>query len=742
MSEVASKSMTSRASSPVRLVQDQAGSLLSCALLGLVLGSAPLVLGAARTWIILPLLLVLWILLAVQAARLWINSPRLVGRILDLPDLFVIAFVFYTVIRYFTSPVEYLSRLELFNVTAYATIFFSCRYGIVRRNHAIGLLAWLVIIGAGVAGFAFFLRLNPDIRPFGDDLHVYYWPRLTGTYGCPNHFGGFLVMTCGIALAFALFSHMPWIWRIVCLYFALMMIVGIIFSVSRGSWIGLLCSFAALTYFAIRSGTVRWFWPVAGFAMLIACAAGFILSSPHMMGRIREAQTIVETGAWTSYVRIQLAMDSWKIFQDYPVFGTGPATFMHMHPRYQSVGYGTLAIYTHDDYINLLTDYGLVGFALMLGFLITVTPKMFRSLGSKPEPRDRVLLASGCAAWCALLVHSVVDFNMHIPANAMILFALTGVALRHSVSRESRSGWFDKQKFARIASGCLALLALLFTGFTVKTALGYYPTVFAEQNYTEKSLPELREKALHAAAMDPNSPIALKLVGDLYRVQAARTENIEERVALAQEAATWYERASDVNPLDDTITVHRAIAYDLMGRNSEAYILYQNAIKKQPFNGYFRTLLGLHLWRRNELEKAREAFVEATHAANGTAEAQNALDQLNHILGVGEKPAAEQTGAAVEQPAAADETATAVKSQERSKNAAPAAAEVIPAYHAQPFTMTPEPSDLHEPKPGEQRAVPQHEVQAASELAPQTKPYSVKPRSNQPANEPLPEIIP
>jgi O-antigen ligase len=693
--------------------------------------------------------MLLWVLLAVQAGRLLLTAPRLSGKILDTADLFALLFVGYAVARYFTAPVEYLARLELFNIFGYATIFFTCRYGIARRGHATALLILLVLVGAAVAGFAFFLRLNPDIRPFGDDLHVYYWPRLTGTYGCPNHFGGFLVMTCGVTLAFALFSHLPWLWRIICLYFAAMMMIGIIFSISRGSWIGLLCSFIVLSFFAIRSGTVRWYWPVGGFAVVVAAAVLFILSSPSMTSRINEAYTIVESNAWTRYERVQLAMDSWKIFKDYPWFGTGPATFVHVHPHYQSVSYTTLAIYTHNDYLNLLTDYGLVGLLLALGFLAAVTFKMFRYLGQRPDARDRVLLASGCAAWCALLVHSVVDFNLHIPANAMVLFALAGLALRTSTSSASAAtaGFFDKQKLARVAGWGLAALAVLAGGMTIKTALGYYPALIAEQNYGRLPLATLLERAEFATRMDSRSPVALKLAGDVFRVEAAQTENPEERIKLAAESASWYERATEINPLDDTISVHLALAYDLMGRSPEAYFIYQKAIRQQPYNGYFRMLLGMHLWRRGELEKARETFEEAIHSASGTREAQAALNELNRILGVGEKPADRRAPGPAESAAPAPALAPAPAKRVEMSAVAPAPAPAaavggIPPYHPQPMTMTPEPSNLHEPKPGETRTEPRKTSVFSGEAGPQAKPYPVQPRPNQPVYEPHTEILP
>ncbi len=613
-------------------------SRLAAILIALVLAIGPLVLGAARTWIILPLLTLLWIALILQIFRLSKTTSPLFQSLsnCDLIDLFVGLFVTYAVIRYFTAPVEYLARLELLNIFGYATIFFICRYALDRKTYSIAIFILLVVVGAAVTGFAFFLRFNPQIRPFGDFLHLSYWPRLTGTYGCPDHFGAFLVMTCGIALSLGFFSKLSWILRILCFYIAFMMVIGILFSVSRGSWLGFIFSIVALASFSVRSRSVRWYWPTGILLIFIALTALFIWSSPQMTARLEEVRLILQSKDWEEYERFQLDRDAIKIFKDHPWFGTGPATFIHIHPHYQSSTYHTLAIYTHDDYLNLLDDYGLVGLLLALGFIITTTIRLVRYTPPDPESRDRLLFACGFAAWFALLIHSFVDFNMHIPANAMVLFALVGTSLRVARSEKKKQA-VSWARWQRPLTIFLSVVVAFLFFLTAKTALGYYPTLFAEENSGHLPLSKLLDQALMAAKFDPQSPVALKLVGDLYRVEASHTESMEERIPLARESAHWYELGSEADPLDDTLIVHRALAYDLMDRTPEAYFLYQQAIQAQPYNGYFRTLLGLHLWKRHELIKARDVFVEAIQCPNGTEEAHKALAEIDALLDAASK---------------------------------------------------------------------------------------------------------
>ena len=202
-----------RASAPT----DGLGGLITIVLLAVILVTGPLLLGAARLWIELPLLCAAAVLFLIQGLRLM--APPLPGqrRQADAIDITVVLFVIYTVARWLTSPTEYFSRLEVLNVVAYAGIFFTCRYGVARRAYGVALLLLLVALGAFEAGFGYYLSQHLDWFPFGttERMQLHYAPRWLGTYGSPNHYGSLLVMAIGAALALGSFSKLSWPVRIV-----------------------------------------------------------------------------------------------------------------------------------------------------------------------------------------------------------------------------------------------------------------------------------------------------------------------------------------------------------------------------------------------------------------------------------------------------------------------------------------------------------------------------------------------
>lgn len=615
---------------------------LTTLLLGAILATGPLILGGARLWVELPLLVATAFLLVLQGIRLARTPAPGEARRVDAIDWTVMLFVAYTIFRWLTSPTEYFSRIELMEVIGYAIIFLTCRHGMMNRRYSVWLLYLLVLLGVFETGFGYYLSQHIDWTPFGpsETLHQHYAPRWIGTYGCPNHYGSLLVMAIGAALAMGSLSKLPWPVRIVLFYFAIMMLIGVVNGASRGSWIALIFSLIALVIFGIRNGTMRWWVPVTGAALLAVTA--FAMFNASQIARFRWAETMnLFTGNnLQTYIRVELARDALRIAHDQPLLGTGPGTFVFIHPRYQDSTFGFKAVLTHDDYLNCLDDYGVVGFGIAMLFIWLVTLKFFRPLDTDQRWQDRVLVATGFAAWIALLVHSFVDFNMHIPANATMLFALTGLAL----ARIKREEWVARHwsslslvPLGRWLGWGVIVLALVYGIWVARAAMSdiIYEETFNRMETVAAS--ESIAAAKEALAYDPGNAQAWVMLGDLYRFKASRQEGMEDRLADGQNALVAYQQALMANPLDDTIHARMGMTFDIMRRFPEAFFCYAEAVKAQPYNGQFWYRLGNHFWDRGMWVKAEEAYmmsISCPHGGEDAGQAEADLRQLPELEGV------------------------------------------------------------------------------------------------------------
>ncbi len=627
----------SPASQPVR-----PASVLTTFLLLLILAVGPLMLGGARLWIELPILVAVAFLFLIQGFRL--SSPPEIGGIrqLDAIDLSVLIFSLYAIARWLTSPTEYFSRIEIMEVVAYAGVFLTCRYGMVPRKLALGLIFLLVALGVFETAFGYYLHNNPDFFLFGptEQLQIYYAPRWLGTYGCPNHYGGLLVMAVGAALALGCFSKFSWPTRIVFFYLAGMMMIGVMFSVSRGSWLALLASITALTTFGVRNGTVNRWVPITGALLIIVSSIALFSLSSVVRERIAEAQGAIVTGTVNKYVRYQLAQDALHIAYDHPVFGTGPGTFVFIHPRYQSSTFTRKAVLAHDDYLNCLDDYGIIGFGIAMFFVGAVTLKFFQPLRAEHRWQDRVVIAAAFGAWAALLVHSWVDFNLHIPGNALLFFALIGLGLGRLTRDETGQHWstFSLAPLGRYPGWAVIVLSLGFGFLAAKSAISDIIYEEASDQALEVPTDQSIAEAERALWYDPANAKALMFLADLYRYNASRREQMEDRVVDGQKALDIYKKAVQANTIDDTLQARMGMTFDVMKRYPEAFFCYKAAVTQQPYNGQFWFWLGNHYWDRGMEDKAELSYLRARQCPHGMEGSEDAIKELRALPGMQDIP--------------------------------------------------------------------------------------------------------
>lgn len=129
------------------------------------------------------------------------------------------------------------------------------------------------------------------------------------------------------------------------------------------------------------------------------------------------------------YIRGWIWKDAVTIFQKNPIFGTGMGTFETVYPNY-SAGHGIpeTVNQAHNDYLQILTDTGLIGGAIALWFVVAIAIGYRRSLFLRDPVRSAV--AIGCAAAiCSMMVHSVFDFNLQLPATSLLFLVLTATLI-------------------------------------------------------------------------------------------------------------------------------------------------------------------------------------------------------------------------------------------------------------------------------------------------------------------------
>jgi O-antigen ligase len=303
----------------------------------------------------------------------------------------------------------------------------------VRGPRAIALA--LLVSGAFQALYGVLVLVSGHARIWSvPKLH--YLDSATGTFVNRNHFAAFLA--CSLAMGFALVldarsaSDRPQRARervldlfgargsraLLTALLVVVVLMGLLLSYSRaGIALGLLG--LVLTAVGSRRGGLR--ARLAATLMLVAIAAVPLVQvgSDRLADRYaRASEDLAHSGG-----RATVWGDSLRMARAFPVFGAGFGAFSAAYPMFRSPSVRLRYDHAHSDAIQAVAEGGAIA-AVLLGILLL---PLGRSAVSAASGRFGVLAVGAGAGLLALVLHSLVDFHFHIPANAATAAILAGV---------------------------------------------------------------------------------------------------------------------------------------------------------------------------------------------------------------------------------------------------------------------------------------------------------------------------
>jgi O-antigen ligase len=380
-------------------------------------------LGAVEPWSVAILeigaasLFVAWGILAIHRRRAEIHGNWLYLPLLGLGAIAILQYAFGL------SAYPYLTKIELLKWGAYVLLFFLTLESFRTERH-VKRFVWFLVI------FGFLVSLFGIIQHFTFNGKL-YWSVALRSGGAPfgpfvdgDHFAGFVELIAPLGLALLLFRSRRREQVPLLLLFTIVPIGALILSASRGGIIGLVLEIALLGFlsYAHRIGRKQ----VLG-AAAIALVAGTFIVWLGVSPAIERFEQLTHGGIARD-LRVSMYHDSWRIFLDHPWVGTGLGTLIDVYPRYASFFNGLTVDHAHNDYLELLADTGLVGGLCGVSFIILLFWRGLASLQFAGEAFPRAVTA-GCLTACAgLLLHSLVDFNLHVPSNALIFLLLACIA--------------------------------------------------------------------------------------------------------------------------------------------------------------------------------------------------------------------------------------------------------------------------------------------------------------------------
>jgi len=402
----------------------------------MLLAFSVLAFGAVQVWseslleIGAALLFLFWAWLAYRTPDAKVEWNPLNWPLLGLIGIGLLQLLFHG------TAYAFLTRTELLKLAAYFLFFFLVAQAF-RTRADLSLLAWFLIL------FCFAVSLLAIIQHFTSGGEIYWIHSLKiegdpfGPYVNRNHFAGFVELTAPVGLALMAFRGVRRDLFALTTLLTIVPVSAIVLAGSRGGIVSFALEIGILALLVRNRRELH-----GGRVAVVALVAAITLLLISWVGASRAIQRFSTLSHYDTSLsrRVSMFRGAAHIFFDHPIKGCGLGTLVAVYPRYETAYDGRIVEHVHNDYIETLAETGLLGGLFGLIFLRTLYREARKNFTAEQAHFSQGLHAGAIVAISGLLLHSFVDFNLQIPANAMLFllqaFLATSPPLPSQASRQ------------------------------------------------------------------------------------------------------------------------------------------------------------------------------------------------------------------------------------------------------------------------------------------------------------------
>lgn len=497
-------------------------------------------------------------------------------------------------------------RLVLGGLVVYGLLVF-----VVTGPRERFLLIGLLLAGAVVQGlFGAFQYLTPNAVPYLGWIselcphrmegHAF---RARGFYYNANHLAWLLNFAGAFALALGAWGRVGIRTRVALLYGAAMFFSSGIFTQSRG---GLLGAAAAVVVF-----------------FLVSCRAlfhGALGQRGRVFALVSLALLVCLGAAWQAYTSSDLAqirvlkageedyrMPVWKSalrqWQTSPLTGTGAGTFTNAARFYRFQTMAVDDIYAHNDWVQCLAEFGLIGAGLGLCVALLHVAAGWKAFGNvirhrmeteaSPSSLNAALQLGALASLAAFAVHSFFDFNMQIPANALLPCVSLGILASPGQRCEGR---LSVRLAGRTAVTLVAAMGALLGVSSWRCHRAELAWILADKELQAGNFALALERVENGLIANPQHARLLEAGGRAaLPLGRGGAEGDDERRALLERAVAFFSAARTLEPRDAWHAINLGYALDSKKDFTSAQESHLQGIAGAPYYATPYEFYGLHL---------------------------------------------------------------------------------------------------------------------------------------------------
>jgi O-antigen ligase len=529
-----------------------------------------------------------------------------------------VAFAGYVIIRIFFSPVEYVARGDLYILLGALMVYLFVALILTMPKYRFVFVMTLLVIALVHVTIGGIQYLRGERFPIFDFLQrTDPGLRASGLYICPNHLAGYLEVSALMGISIVCWSRQTFWLKLLAGYGSAVCVVGLLLTASRGGYLSTsfgLVVFMTLSWIAIRRASRHQIW-VSAFGAVIIAALLFgsitAIFSRHYALQARAAR-LLDTGD----IRVTLWKSAVAQFKLSPVVGTGGGTFQYYARMFRPSHIVADPVTAHNDYVQFLAEYGVMGTTVVAAFILIHLWFGGRALNylvtERPIARyrlqsDSIALNIGAmSAAASYVVHSFFDFNLHIPANAMLLGFIFGTLANPGILMPRINE--AHEKFSHYLKLALPAIGIWIAAFGLPTLPAEYFAEKARVALTE----ERHEDSIALAELglpgDPKNPFIPLYLGQAHSSIAEISTNAASAVVSYTTAIESFRAGLKLYPQEQWLMVGLGSALDGLGRFEEARPIYEEALRWNPTSFQIHLYFATHLRLAGRFEEAEAMY--------------------------------------------------------------------------------------------------------------------------------------
>jgi tetratricopeptide (TPR) repeat protein len=299
-----------------------------------------------------------------------------------------------------------------------------------------------------------------------------------------------------------------------------------------------------------------------------------------------------------------------------PVFGTGSETYQYYSRQFRPAFIVADPVHAHNDYLQFLAEYGIIGMVLLAVFVGCHLWFGYKALNyfvtERPVARYRMqsdslaLNIGALSATAIYVVHSFLDFNLHIPANAILLAFALGTLANPGIFMPQVNA--THEKISHYLKLCLPVVGLWIAACGLPKLPAEY---FAEQARVALTKERYRE-AISLAELglpgDRKNPFLSLYLAQGHAGIAENTTNAAVAEASFKAAVTSFQHGLELYPREQWLLIGVASALDGLNRFDEARRYYDEAVKWNPNSPQIYNYYATHLRLSGKLDEAEAMY--------------------------------------------------------------------------------------------------------------------------------------